>query len=104
MATTGARLFFYKILLDNDRTNDWKVVSTEFDFIEPVGDEYKTETIEINDADITTVTQQIITTWQKIQNREFKTGCGKPDCEWCNFAKNSHLAVALHAPDEEAAI
>lgn len=93
---------FYKVLLDNDKTHDWKVISTEFDFIEPVGDEYKTELVEVTDADITTVTQQIITTWQQIQNREFKTGCGKPDCEWCNFVKTNHLAVTLHPADEDA--
>ncbi|MBX3252925.1 MAG: ATP-dependent helicase [Chitinophagaceae bacterium] len=92
---------FYKILLDNDKTHDWKVISTEFDFIEPVGEEYKTELVEVTDADITTVTQQIVTTWQKIQNREFKTGCGKPDCDWCNFVKASHLAVTLHPAEEE---
>lgn len=94
---------FYKILLDNDRSHDWKVVSTEFDFIEPVGTEYKTELVEVTDADITTVTQQIVTTWQKIQNREFKTGCGKPDCDWCNFVKSNHLAVTLHPAEEEEA-
>lgn len=92
---------FYKILLDNDKTHDWKVVSTEFDFIEPVNDEYKTELVEVTEADITTVTQQIITTWQKIQNREFKTGCGKPDCDWCNFVKANNLVVTLHPVDEE---
>lgn len=94
---------FYKILLDNDKTHDWKVISTEFDFIEPVGEEYKTDLVEVSDADITTVTQQIVTTWQKIQNREFKTGCGKPDCEWCNFVKTNHLAVMLHPAEEEEA-
>lgn len=87
---------FYKILLDNDKANNWTTVSAEFDFIEPVGEEYKTELVEVTDADITTVTQQIVTTWQKIQNREFKTGCGRPDCDWCNFVKNNNLAVALH--------
>ena len=92
---------FYKILLDNDRTNDWQAVSTEFDFIEPVNEEYKTEIIQVSPADITTVTHQITDTWQKIQNKEFKTGCGKPDCEWCNFVKSNHLAVELHAPEEE---
>ncbi|MCO5239995.1 MAG: ATP-dependent helicase [Chitinophagaceae bacterium] len=91
---------FYKILMDNDKTHDWKVVSTEFDFIEPVNDEYKTEMVEVTDADITTVTQQIVTTWQKIQNREFKTGCGKPDCDWCNFVKTNNLAVALYPAEE----
>jgi len=95
---------FYKILLDNDTTNDWQVASTEFDFIEPVGDEYKTEKIEVTSADITTVTQQITDTWQKIQNREFKTGCGKPDCEWCNFVKSNQLAVTLHPQEEEETV
>ena len=92
---------FYKILLDNDRTNDWQAVSAEFDFIEPVNDEYKTEIIPVSAADITTVTQQIVTTWQKIQAKEFKTGCGKPDCDWCNFVKSNNLAVELHPPEEE---
>jgi DNA helicase-2/ATP-dependent DNA helicase PcrA len=95
---------FYKILLDNDRTNDWQVTSTEFDFIEPVGDEYKTEKIEVSAADITTVTQQITDTWQKIQSKEFKTGCGKPDCEWCNFVKSNQLAVMLHPQEEEETV
>lgn len=35
---------FYKILVDNDKSNDWEVVSTEFDFVEPVNDnEYHKE-------------------------------------------------------------
>lgn len=92
---------FYKILLDNDRSLDWKVVSTEFDFIEPVGDIYKTELVEVTEADITTVTQQIVNTWQRIQNKEFKTGCGKQDCDWCNFVKTNNMAVALHEVQEE---
>ncbi|HRP56811.1 ATP-dependent DNA helicase [Agriterribacter sp.] len=92
---------FYKILMDNDKTHDWKVISTEFDFIEPVGEVYKTELVEVTEADITTVTQQIVATWQKIQNREFKTGCGKPDCDWCNFVKTNDLAVALHTLEAE---
>jgi DNA helicase-2/ATP-dependent DNA helicase PcrA len=79
------------------------VLSTEFDFIEPVNDEYKTEKIEVTPADITTVTQQITDTWQKIQRKEFRTGCGKPDCEWCNFVKSNKMAVALHPQEEEEA-
>ncbi len=92
---------FYKILLDNDTSNDWQAVSTEFDFLEPVEDEYKIEKVVLSPADITTVTQQIINTWQKIQNKEFNKGCGKPLCEWCSFAKANNLAVTLHPPEEE---
>ncbi|HEY6502428.1 MAG TPA: ATP-dependent DNA helicase [Chitinophagaceae bacterium] len=92
---------FYKILLDNDTTNDWQAISTEFDFIEPIENEYKVEKITITPADIATVTQQITDTWQKIQNKEFKTGCGKPDCEWCSFVKSNNLAVTLHPQEED---
>ena len=93
---------FYKILVDNYNQKDWKVVSTEFDFIEPdKKKEYKKIKLEILHEDITTVTHQITDSWQKIQNREFYTGCGKPDCHWCNFVKTNNLAVALHELNEE---
>ncbi len=95
---------FYKILVDNYEQKDWKVVSTEFDFIEPDKKKnYRKEKVVISPADITTVTQQITTTWEKIQNREFYTGCGKKDCHWCNFVKTNNLAIALHSLEEEPA-
>jgi len=88
---------FYKILVDNYPAKNWKVVSTEFDFIEPDKKKhYRKEKVVINPADITTVTQQIVSTWEKIQNRDFYTGCGKDDCHWCNFVKTNKLAIALH--------
>ena len=88
---------FYKILVDNYEQKDWKVISTEFDFVEPDKKKaYRKEKIIINPADIETVKQQIKEVWAKIQAREFYTGCGKPDCHWCNFVKDNKLAVALH--------
>jgi DNA helicase-2/ATP-dependent DNA helicase PcrA len=94
---------FYKILVDSYEQKDWRVSSTEFDFVEPdKKKEYRKIKILISPEDITTVTQQITTVWQKIQNREFYTGCGKPDCHWCNFVKTNNLAIALHEITEEA--
>jgi DNA helicase-2/ATP-dependent DNA helicase PcrA len=88
---------FYKILVDNYGQKDWKVISTEFDFVEPDKKAaYRKEKIVITPADTETVKQQISDTWQKIQARDFYTGCGKPDCHWCNFVKDNSLAVALH--------
>ncbi|HMU44795.1 MAG TPA: ATP-dependent DNA helicase [Chitinophagaceae bacterium] len=88
---------FYKILVDNYESKDWKVVSTEFDFIEPDKKKnYRREKIVIKPEDITTVTEQIAETWQKIQDREFYTGCGEPDCHWCNFVKTNKMEIALH--------
>jgi len=93
---------FYKILLDNQKRYDWVAETSEFDFIEPVKDEYKKEKLLISQQDIEIVTNQITDTWQKIHNHEFSKGCGKEECHWCNFVKNNELHVALHeAMDEE---
>ena len=93
---------FYKILVDSYEQKEWRVASTEFDFVEPdKKKEYRKAKIMITPEDTTTVTQQIVETWHKIQNREFYTGCGKPDCHWCNFVKTNDLAVALHEISQE---
>ena len=97
---------FYKILVDNYESKQWTVVSTEFDFIEPDKKKiYHREKLVISPEDITTVKQQITIVWEKIQQRQFYTGCGKTDCHWCNFVKTNNLAIALHDinPDEDAA-
>ncbi|MBL0183788.1 MAG: ATP-dependent helicase [Chitinophagaceae bacterium] len=95
---------FYKILVDNYEQKDWKVISTEFDFVEPdKKGEYRKEKIVISPQDMETVKQQITDVWHKIQARDFYTGCGKEDCHWCNFVKNNKLAVALHDLQEEEA-
>lgn len=93
---------FYKILVDNYENKQWQVVSTEFDFIEPDKKKnYRKEKVVITPEDITTVTQQISSVWEKIMSRDFYTGCGQPDCHWCNFVKTNHLEVALHELEEE---
>jgi DNA helicase-2/ATP-dependent DNA helicase PcrA len=93
---------FYKLLVDESKQNDWKVVSTEFDFIEPDKKKnYRKEKVVITPDDIAEVKKQVTETWQKIQARDFYTGCGKEDCHWCNFVKTNNLAVALHELEEE---
>ena len=93
---------FYKILVDNYDQKDWKVISTEFDFVEPdKKKEYRKEKIVIAPQDIETVKQQLTQVWDKIQHRDFYTGCGKEDCHWCNFVKDNQLAMALHDLEDE---
>ncbi|MDR3716163.1 MAG: ATP-dependent DNA helicase [Puia sp.] len=93
---------FYKILVDHYEQKDWKVTCTEFDFVEPdKKKEYRKVKITITPDDIRAVSRQILETWEKIQKREFYTGCGKPDCHWCNFVKTNDLAIALHEIHEE---
>ena len=87
---------FYKILVDNYEKKGWKVVSTEFDFVEPDKKKaYRKEKVFITLRDIDTVVEQINTVWGKIQDHDFYTGCGKEDCHWRNFVKTNNLTVAL---------
>jgi DNA helicase-2/ATP-dependent DNA helicase PcrA len=92
---------FYKILLRGHPKN-WEVERAEFDFVEPnKKSAFEKIGITISEADITTVTQQVVETWEKIQNKEFYKGCGKPECHWCQFVKSNELAVALHEIESE---
>lgn len=93
---------FYKILIDNMDGKDWRVVSSEFDFVEPDKKKaFQKRKIFISADDIDTVKQQLTEVWTKIQARDFYRGCGKEDCTWCNFAKENKLHIALHDIIEE---
>lgn len=96
---------FYKILIDNDRTNDWEATTTIFDFVEPVSEgEYHKEKIVISPEDIEIVTDQIKTVYQKILAHDFNTGCGKKECDWCHFVRSNFKQVddmLTVAADEE---
>ena len=94
---------FYKILLDN-HNRDWRAISSEFDFIEPDKKKaYQKIKIYIKPEDIATVKEQIKTAWDKIQQQDFYTGCGKPDCHWCEFVKSNKLVKELHEMNKEEA-
>ena len=92
----------YKILVDGLDGKGWKVVSSEFDFIEPnKKKQYKKEKLIITQQDIDKVREQIKWVWDKIQDHDFYVGCGKEDCHWCNFVKTNNLTVDLHELEEE---
>lgn len=93
---------FYKILVDNFGKKDWKVISAEFDFVEPDSKKrYQKKKLYITPEDTTTVIRQLTDTWKKIQEHEFYTGCGKSDCHYCNFIKTNELYTDLHEIEEE---
>ena len=95
---------FYKILIDNDRSNDWEATTTIFDFVEPDGDDYRKEKVVISPEDIDTVTTQITTVYQKILAHDFNTGCGKKECDWCHFVRSNFAqaeGVLISEEEEE---
>ena len=94
---------FYKILVDNDRSTDWDVISTQFEFVEPVNEgEYHKEKIVITPQDTEEVTGQITSVYQKILAHDFNTGCGKKECDWCHFVKSNFKQVGGILQEEEA--
>jgi DNA helicase-2/ATP-dependent DNA helicase PcrA len=93
---------FYKIMLDNYSAKDWEFTGFQFDFIEPdKKKQYRREKVLITAEDEKAVKEQIKTVYDKIQNKDFYTGCGKEECHWCHFVKTNKLAVALHEIQEE---
>ena len=87
---------FYKILVDNLPGKNWKVLQTQFDFVEPdsKGD-FVIKKLAIEAEEVQQVKQQITDVWEKIQQHDFYTGCGEPDCEWCNFSKDNKIYIRL---------
>ncbi|HYO21491.1 MAG TPA: PD-(D/E)XK nuclease family protein, partial [Flavisolibacter sp.] len=87
---------FYKILSDHQKGKNKNLHSIEFLFIEPNDkDLFDKKVMNITTDQAEIVKEQIRETWEKIQQHDFYTGCGKPDCHWCNFVKDHKLYVSL---------
>lgn len=82
---------FYRILIDNYKDKNWKVLSTTFDFVEPdrKDNSFKHEQVIIEEDDIRFVQNQIKVNYQKIMNLEFDKACNDKDCHWCQFVKTN---------------
>lgn len=81
------QIVFYKILLDNFKRKNWKMISGEIDFIEKHEKEkdFVKKKIIVSKEDISFVKNQIKEVHAKIMNHEFTQGCGEEDCVWCRF-------------------
>jgi DNA helicase-2/ATP-dependent DNA helicase PcrA len=62
-------VFSYKILIDNYDLVRLKVISTEFDFVEPDKKRYRKEKIVITPEDTNLVREQIADTWDKYRTK-----------------------------------
>jgi DNA helicase-2/ATP-dependent DNA helicase PcrA len=93
------QMVFYKLLLENNPEKYRKVVRGLFDYIQKGTKTAAFKRIEIPffESDELTVRQQLKTSYTGIMNHEFDKGCGKEDCQWCNFAKRYEL---IRAADE----
>jgi DNA helicase-2/ATP-dependent DNA helicase PcrA len=93
---------FYKILSDNQKGKTKNLLNIEFVFIEPNANQgFDKASIKVSTEQEEIVKQQIRETWDKIQAHDFYTGCGKPDCDWCNFIKDHKLYASLQEVEME---
>jgi DNA helicase-2/ATP-dependent DNA helicase PcrA len=97
------QIVFYKILLDNFKRQNWKMISGEIDFIEKHEKEkdFIKKKLLVTKEDISIVRNQIKDVYIKIMNHEFTEGCGDEDCIWCNFVKANATVLPLEEIKEE---
>ncbi len=93
------QMVFYKLLLENAPEARWRVTMGMFDYVEPgrKSGEYRQVNVPVFEGDERIVRAQLKESYSRIMNHEFHTGCGKPECHWCNFAKKYEL---VRAPEE----
>lgn len=85
------QIVFYKILLDNDKSSNYTMVSGEMNFVQPDDkNNFSRGKVVVKPEDITLVRTQIRETYDNIMALNFRTGCGKPECNWCNFVKTNY--------------
>lgn len=95
------QIMFYKILIDNDKTRSWDMLSGEIDFIEKskYSNEFIKSKILVTADGLRIVEEQIKATWKSIRAHEFTKGCGKEDCTWCRFVTTNYLEIQEYEED-----
>ncbi|MFZ1705401.1 MAG: ATP-dependent DNA helicase [Saprospiraceae bacterium] len=96
------QLVFYSLLLDADIRNTWKLETAVMDFVEAKNDgTFDNILLNISSEDKAYVSEELKTAYEKIKNHEFSEGCGKPECNWCNFVtKNAPLNLQFSEDDD----
>ncbi|MFT7591364.1 MAG: DNA helicase-2/ATP-dependent DNA helicase PcrA [bacterium] len=86
------QIMFYSLLVNNDTTRDYTMVSGEMDFVEPNEQgQLVSKKVFINEETQAQIKTMIKSVFDKIQNKEFANGCMKPDCYWCSFIQKTHI-------------
>jgi DNA helicase II / ATP-dependent DNA helicase PcrA len=89
------QIVFYKIMYENYRANLVRVKSGEISYIEPdAKGNFKSKVLDIESKEVEILRGVITTTWEKINNQEFD-GCGKKECNWCNFIRNNQTVESF---------
>ena len=85
------QLSFYKLLLDNHKSERFTMASGIIDFVEPTeSGAYRRYAFELSDGDVKKVSEEIKDAAQKILDLSFWNDfCGDKDCPYCKLRKMS---------------
>jgi DNA helicase-2/ATP-dependent DNA helicase PcrA len=96
-------MMFYAILIKHDERYNKQMIGGEMDFVEPsvTGNlsKFHKEKFQVLPNELAIVEHQIKDTYFKIKNHEFENGCGKEECDWCNFVKY-YLKKEVHLSNQ----
>ncbi len=96
------QLVFYKLLYENFDKSSRQVQSGVVSWLDPdPKGQFINALVKFSTQDTNFLRALIRETYQKIKNHEFYEGCGKPDCQWCNFVKHREPADSFAAAEVE---
>lgn len=86
------QLAFYKLLLEHARLYVEPVGATVISWLEPDRKgQFPLVELRYTGEELQMVRNLLKDTYQKIQNRQFTTGCGKADCVWCRMHQTGNV-------------
>lgn len=97
------QLVFYKLLYETYPASTHLIKEGQIAYLEPeVDGVFPRKSVVFSAKDVLVVKQLIVDTYAKIRRHEFYEGCGKSDCQWCNFTRENILVDSFADPEIEA--
>lgn len=96
------QLIFYKLLFENYKNTEYRAISAEISYLEPdKSGEYLNPSLTFSPKEIDAVRVLIKEAYAKIMAQDFYKGCGKPECNWCNFVREQKTPATFSREEIE---
>ncbi|MBK7872430.1 MAG: ATP-dependent helicase [Saprospiraceae bacterium] len=84
------QLVFYKLLYESTERSSRHINSGLITWLDADSKgQFTSKSIDFSSKDTVFLRQLIQETYARIMNHEFYEGCGKSDCQWCNFLRKN---------------
>jgi DNA helicase-2/ATP-dependent DNA helicase PcrA len=95
------QLAFYTLLLERSKLYPEKVEKTAIAWLEPdKRGTFPITELQFSEAQLHMTGAWIKTVYERIQARDFNTGCGKPDCPWCQMHRDRDAILSGRYAEE----